>query len=69
MSRREMDATRRKLLSQGFTAVKTSSQHWKYTHPDMNGPVFASDTPGDRHAHKNLLRDIRSRMRRKTDAA
>ena len=46
-SSNRMKETRRELERQGFTATKTRGGHWRFEHPDVQGPVFAPDTPSD----------------------
>ncbi len=62
-SRSDAQEVRRALIKQGFTATKTGGGHWRITHPRMSGPVFTSDTPGDRRSRHNLLALLRRRMR------
>jgi hypothetical protein len=42
-----MKEARRELERQGFMATKTRGGHWRFEHPDMDGPVFTADTPSD----------------------
>jgi predicted RNA binding protein YcfA (HicA-like mRNA interferase family) len=58
-----MREARRKLASEGFTATKTRGGHWRIEHPDMDGPVFAPDTPSDHRGIKNMMATIRRKMR------
>jgi predicted RNA binding protein YcfA (HicA-like mRNA interferase family) len=53
-SKNEMKESRRQLTRLGFTATKTRGGHWRFEHPDMDGPVFAPDTPSDRRGIKAL---------------
>ena len=62
-SRTEMRKVRRQLERSGFTATKTRGGHWKFGHPNMEGVVFAPDTPSDHRAIKNLHAELRRRMR------
>jgi predicted RNA binding protein YcfA (HicA-like mRNA interferase family) len=59
----QMKEARRELERQGFTATKTRGGHWRFEHPDMDGPVFAPDTPSDHRAVKNLYAMLRRKMR------
>lgn len=61
----QMKEARRDLERHGFTATKTRGGHWKFEHPDMDGPVFAPDTPSDYRAIKNLYATLRRKMRRR----
>lgn len=54
---------RRELVRQGFTATKTRGGHWRFEHPQMEGPVFAPDTPSDHRGMKNLFALLRRKMR------
>jgi predicted RNA binding protein YcfA (HicA-like mRNA interferase family) len=54
MSNSEMRESRRRLKRLGFTATKTRGGHWRFEHPDMDGPVFAPDTPSDSRGIKNF---------------
>jgi predicted RNA binding protein YcfA (HicA-like mRNA interferase family) len=58
----QMKEARRELERQGYMASKTRGGHWRFDHPDMDGPVFAPDTPSDHRGIKNL----RAMLRRKT---
>ena len=58
-----LKALRRKLQRAGFSVTKTRGGHWRFEHPNMLGPVFGSDTPSDNRSIKNLLAEIRRRMR------
>lgn len=59
----QMKEARRLLERQGFIATKTRGGHWRFEHPDMNGPVFAPDTPSDHRGMKNLFAMLRRKMR------
>lgn len=59
----QMKEVRRDLARQGFTATKTRRGHWRFEHPDMDGPVFAPDTPSDHRGLKNLYAMLRRKMR------
>lgn len=61
-SSNRMKETRRELERQGFTATKTRGGHWRFEHPDMQGPVFAPDTPSDNRGIKNLQALLRRKM-------
>jgi predicted RNA binding protein YcfA (HicA-like mRNA interferase family) len=58
-----MKEVRRQLERQGFDVRKTPGGHWRLEHPDMDGPVFAPDTPSDRRGMKNLHAMLRRKMR------
>lgn len=58
-----MKECRRQLERLGFLVVKTRGGHWRFEHPDMDGPVFTSDTPSDYRAIKNLHAMVRRKMR------
>ena len=58
-----LKAFRRKLQQAGFSVTKTRGGHWRFEHPNMLGPVFGPDTPSDNRSVKNLLAEIRRRMR------
>lgn len=62
-SSNRMKETRRELERQGFTATKTRGGHWRFEHPDVQGPVFAPDTPSDHRGIKNLQALVRRKMR------
>jgi predicted RNA binding protein YcfA (HicA-like mRNA interferase family) len=62
-----MKKFRRDLVGEGFVLVKTNGGHWRITHPLMTGPVFASDTPSDGRALKNLETMLRRKMRAAND--
>ena len=62
-SYRTMKEARRQLERSGFSATKTRGGHWRFEHPNMDGPVFAPDTPSDNRAIKNLHAELRRRMR------
>jgi predicted RNA binding protein YcfA (HicA-like mRNA interferase family) len=53
----------RQLERQGFQARKAPGGHWRLEHPDMDGPVFAPDTPSDHRGMKNLYAMLRRKMR------
>ncbi len=55
----------RDLSRRGFSNTKTRGGHWKIEHPDMDGPVFAADTPSDHRTLRNLDTMIRRKMRAK----
>ena len=59
----QMKEVRRALECQGFTTTKTRGGHWRFEHPNMNGPVFAPDTPSDHRGLKNLYATLRRKMR------
>jgi predicted RNA binding protein YcfA (HicA-like mRNA interferase family) len=58
-----MKEVRRELQRQGFAATKTRGGHWRFEHPNMQGPVFAPDTPSDYRAIRNLFATLRRKMR------
>lgn len=58
----QMKEVRRDLARQGFVATKTRGGHWRFNHPDMDGPVFAPDTPSDHRGLKNLYAMLRRKM-------
>ncbi|WP_372502250.1 type II toxin-antitoxin system HicA family toxin [Tistrella mobilis] len=60
----QMKEARRLLERQGFIATKTRGGHWRFEHPEMNGPVFAPDTPSDHRGMKNLFATLRRKMRK-----
>ena len=59
----EMKQYRRHLTHLGFVVTKTRGGHWRFEHPDMDGPVFGADTPSDHRAMKNLFATVRRKMR------
>lgn len=59
----QMKEARRLLKRQGFIATKTRGGHWRLEHPQMDGPVFAPDTPSDHRGMKNLQSLLRRKMR------
>lgn len=67
MSASDMRQSRRELARSGFTVTKTSGGHWRFEHPQMDGPVFAADTPSDHRAVKNLLALVRRKLRAAND--
>ena len=58
-----MKQVRRHLERQGFNVTKTRGGHWRFEHPNMEGVVFAPDTPSDHRAIKNLHAQLRRSMR------
>jgi predicted RNA binding protein YcfA (HicA-like mRNA interferase family) len=58
-----MKEVRRALERSGFIASKTRGGHWRFDHPEMDGPVFAPDTPSDHRGVKNLYATLRRKMR------
>lgn len=63
----QMKELRRVLEREGFTTTKTRGGHWRIEHPDMDGAVFAPDTPSDHRGLKNLRSLIRRKMRPAND--
>lgn len=59
----QMKEARRNLERQGFVATKTRGGHWRFDHANMDGPVFAPDTPSDHRGLKNLYALLRRKMR------
>jgi predicted RNA binding protein YcfA (HicA-like mRNA interferase family) len=59
----QMKEARRQLERAGFIATKTRGGHWRFEHPNMDGPVFAPDTPSDHRGLKNLHATLRRKMR------
>lgn len=59
----QMKETRRQLSRLGFHITKTNGGHWRFEHPDMDGPVFAPDTPSDFRGVRNLHAMLRRKMR------
>jgi predicted RNA binding protein YcfA (HicA-like mRNA interferase family) len=59
-----MKEARRQLERQGFIASKTHGGHWRFDHPDMNGPVLAPDTPSDHRSLRNLFATLRRKLKR-----
>jgi hypothetical protein len=53
----------RELQAGGFTMTATGKGHWKITHPDMEGPVYAASSPSCPRASKNLRAEIKRKMR------
>lgn len=62
-----MKEIRRALAREGFTATKTRGGHWRFEHPQMDGPVFAPDTPSDGRGVKNLRAMLRRKLRAAND--
>lgn len=62
----QMKEVRRQLGRYGFSVTKTRGGHWRFEHPDMDGPVFAPDTPSDHRGIKNLHAMLRRKMRSPT---
>ena len=58
----QMKEIRRQLARQGFSATKTRGGHWRFSHPNMAGPVFSPDTPSDHRGIKNLHATLRRKM-------
>lgn len=58
----QMKGVRRVLARRGFSITKTRGGHWRIEHPDMDGPVFAPDTPSDHRGVRNLLATIRRKL-------
>lgn len=58
----KMKELRRGLERRGFTITKTRGGHWRFEHPDMEGPVFGPDTPSDHRGMKNLLATLRRKL-------
>lgn len=63
----QMKEVRRALTRAGFTATKTRGGHWRISHPQMSGPVFAPDTPSDYRGVKNLMALLRRKLRAAND--
>lgn len=59
----QMKEVRRDLERRGFNISKTRGGHWRFDHPNMDGPVFGPDTPSDHRGIKNLLAQIRRKLR------
>jgi predicted RNA binding protein YcfA (HicA-like mRNA interferase family) len=59
----EMKEIRRQLGRRGFSMTKTHGGHWRFEHPDMDGPVFAPDTPSDHRGVRNLHALLRRKVR------
>jgi len=59
---REMDKVRRQLVQNGFVARPTKSGHWKLTHPNMQGIVYASSSPSDYRGILNMQALLRRKM-------
>lgn len=57
----QMKEVRRALSRRGFHVSKTRGGHWRFEHPDMDGPVFAPGTPSD---HRSIA-NFRAVLRRK----
>lgn len=53
---------RRALARQGFTMTKTRGGHWRFEHPDMDGPVFGPSTPSDHRGLRNFMATIKRKM-------
>lgn len=49
--------------SGGWTLRRTSKGHLKFTHPDVEGCVYASGTPSDHRALENTLAEMRRKLR------
>jgi predicted RNA binding protein YcfA (HicA-like mRNA interferase family) len=62
-----MKEVRRALERAGFAVSKTRGGHWKFEHPNLDGPVFASDTPSDHRGIKNLMAMLRRKLRVSND--
>ena len=62
----QMKEVRRQLKRQGFDATKTRGGHWRFSHPEMDGPVFSPDTPSDHRGIKNLQAMLRRKMQAQT---
>lgn len=58
----KMKEFRRGLESRGFKITKTKGGHWRFEHPNMDGPVFGPDTPSDHRGMKNLLAMLRRKL-------
>lgn len=58
-----MKEARRELERQGFRATKTRGGHWPFEHRNMDGPVFAPDTPSDHRGLKNFYALLRRKLR------
>jgi len=59
----QMKEARRHLARLGFTVVKTRGGHWRFEHPQMDGPVFAPDTPSDFRSIRNFFAVLRRKLR------
>lgn len=60
---KEMRRAVQVLERQGFTTCTTGSGHVKITHPQMDGPVFASTSPSCYRALDNLRSMLRRKLR------
>lgn len=49
----------RDLQDWGYTVTVTGGSHFRITHPEMAGPVFASLSPSDWRAIRNLKAILR----------
>lgn len=65
----QMKELRRSLERAGYSIRKTRGGHWRIDHPEMDGPVFAPDTPSDHRGLKNLRGTLRRKRRAANDNA
>lgn len=62
MSNKDTNQFIEQCRAEGFTVQKTNGNHWRFTHPQMEGTVFHSSTPSDHRALDNLKSEIRRKM-------
>lgn len=55
----------RELERAGYRVELTNGSHLKITHPDMDGPVFASSSPSDVRAMKEVFAMCRRKRRQR----
>lgn len=53
----------RELQAGGFRVETTGGSHFKITHPNMDGPVYAASSPSCPRADKNLRAQLKRKMR------
>lgn len=59
--KRDLEDTAREL---GYTIGRTGGgQHLKITHPRVKSPIFASATPSDHRALKNIVSKMKRMLR------
>ena len=61
----EMKHCRRQLGRLGFVVTKTRGGHWRFEHPDMDGPVFGADC-GFRRCRPGIPIDVGHLFRSKS---
>lgn len=67
-SHSDMSKLVRALERDGFSASRTRKGHLRFSHPAFSGYVVGPGTPSDHRGVKNLLADLKRRLRAANDA-